>query len=236
MTDLSELRFFQTSPHDCGYLPDRQASSVFIDPNQEINAGIFSFLSSYGFRRSGAHVYKPRCETCQACQPLRVLVESFQLSKSQRRCLNKNQDLKPYLLDDIQTDECYELYERYITLRHADGDMYPPSKKQFEEFLSSEWGATRFIAFRDTNDKLVSVAVVDCLHDGLSAMYSFFEPDQDKRSLGVFNILYQILWAKDQQLPYLYLGYLIKGCSKMNYKSQYRPYQLLLKDQWITQD
>lgn len=236
LTDLSELRFFQTSEHDCGYLPDRQASNVFIDPRQEIDAGIFSFLSSYGFRRSGSHVYKPRCAECQACQPLRVIVNEFVPSKSQRRCLNRNQDLQAFLLTDIRNDEYYSLYEKYISARHADGEMYPPTRQQFEDFLSSEWGATRYVCFRDPDDKLVSVAVVDCLHNGLSAMYSFFDPDQDKRSLGVFNILYQILWAKDQDLAYLYLGYLIDGCDKMNYKNKYKPYQLLKGDHWLTAD
>ena len=232
--DPSELRFFQTGPHACGYLAEKQARNVFVDPQQELNASVFSFLSSHGFRRSGAHVYKPRCQSCQACQPLRVLVDDFVANRSQRRCLKRNHDLRPFLLADIRNEECYSLYERYINERHSDGDMFPPTFKQFEDFLSSEWGGTRYVGFRDPNDKLVSVAVVDCLHNALSAMYSFFDPNESKRSLGVFNILYQILWAKDLDLAHLYLGYLIEGCDKMSYKSNYAPYQLLKGDQWVT--
>ncbi len=232
--DLTELRFYQTASHDCGYLPDRKSSNVFVDPQQEIDAGIFSFLSTYGFRRSGSHVYKPRCASCQACQPLRVVVEDFEPTRSQRRCLRANEDLNAEELPDIRNEECYGLYEKYISHRHADGDMYPPSYRQFEEFLSRQWGTTRYVGFRDKNRQLLSIAVVDCLHNGLSAMYSFFEPDHSKRSLGVFNILYQILWAREQSLPYLYLGYLINGCDKMQYKNQYRPYQILKGDQWVT--
>lgn len=234
LTDLSELRFFQTAAHPCGYLPDRNSSNVFVDPSQTIDAGTFSFLSSCGFRRSGAHIYKPRCSSCEACMPLRVMTDQFIPSRRHRRCLNKNQDLKPELISDIRNDECYALYEKYITERHHDGDMYPPNYEQFEEFLSAQWGVTRYLGFRNANGKLISVAVVDCLHNGLSAMYSFFDPSEDKRSLGVFNILYQILWAQDQQLPFLYLGYLIEDCAKMQYKNQYRPYQILKESQWVT--
>ncbi len=234
MTDLSELRFFQTSAHDCGYLPDRQASNVFVDPGQELDASIYSFLSNYGFRRSGGHVYRPRCDSCQSCVPFRVVTEAFTPSKSQRRCLKRNEDLQASQISTIDSDEFYSLYERYIVARHSDGEMYPPSREQYNDFLSKEWGMTRYLALRDQKGKLLSVAVTDFLANGLSAMYSFFEPDCPERSLGVFNVLYQIQWARESGLPYLYLGYWIKGCQKMTYKKSYRPYQLLINNQWIS--
>lgn len=236
MTDLNELRFFQTSEHDCSYLPNKDARNVFVDPEQTLDAGLYAFLSSYGFRRSGTHVYRPHCETCHACQPLRVVTEAFQPSRAQLRCLKRNADLRAFQMNSIDTDECYALYEKYIRLRHSDGDMYPPTRQQYKEFLSKEWGATRYVGFKDPDDRLISIAVVDCLHNGLSAMYSFYDPDCAKRSLGVHNILYQILWARDQELPFVYLGYLIKGCQKMEYKQEYRPHQLLIDNQWVSVD
>ncbi|WP_096086496.1 arginyltransferase [Agaribacterium haliotis] len=236
MTDLSELRFFQTAAHDCGYLADKQASNIFVDPQQQLSGSLYSTLSAFGFRRSGQHVYKPRCASCQACQPMRVLTELFTANRSQRRCMKRNEDLSCELRRDIDTDEHYELYARYIQARHRDGEMYPPKRDQFQEFLADAWGITRYLCFRDQQQKLLSVAVIDLLSDGISAMYSFFDPDEDKRSLGSFNVLFQILWARQHQLPHLYLGYLIKECRKMAYKAQYRPYQLLHDGHWRSYD
>ncbi|WP_370978520.1 arginyltransferase [Agaribacterium sp. ZY112] len=232
MTDLSELRFFQTVEHNCGYLDAKKSSNIFVDPKQQLDAGLYSTLSAFGFRRSGEHVYKPRCENCNACIPFRVLCESFTPNRSQKRCLKRNEDLYCELKRSIDEDEYYELYSRYINARHSDGDMYPPSREQFSDFLSSAWGITRYLCFRDKNKKLLSVAVIDLLSDGISAMYSFFEPDEHKRGLGNFNILFQTLWAQQHNLPHLYLGYLIKGCQKMRYKAQYRPFQLLIDGHW----
>ncbi len=234
VTDLSELRFFQTAEHSCGYLPAQQASNVFIDPGQNIDAGLYSVLSEFGFRRSGDHIYRPHCAHCQACIPYRIIVDEFFPNRSQKRCLKKNQSLKIQLVDRIDGDEYYALYERYINERHSDGDMHPASREQYDGFLSSEWGVTRYIAMRDPDGTLVSVAVCDVLRNGLSAMYSFFEPAEEQRSLGVFNILYQIHWARELGLPFLYLGYWIADCRKMRYKQDYRPYQLFTGNQWRT--
>lgn len=236
MTDLSELRFFQTSEHACGYLPNTKASNIFVDPNCALDANHYSALSHCGFRRSGNYVYRPHCAGCKACIPFRVRVDEFVPSRSQRRCLRQNADLSVSLVPSINGTEFYNLYERYISSRHADGEMYPPSRSQYKSFLSCEWDVTRFIVMRDSDKKLVSVAVCDILVDGLSAMYSFFEPNDAKRSLGVYNILYQIQWAREQGHAHLYLGYWIKACRKMAYKSLYRPYELLINGQWRQQD
>jgi len=236
MTDLSELRFFQTRQHACGYLDNKSASNIVVDPAQEIDAGTYSVLSSLGFRRSGSHVYRPRCENCSACTPIRVLADDFRPTKSQKRCLKKNKDLKVCSVTNIDTDEYYGLYHRYINARHADGEMYPPSRSQFRDFLAPKPGVTRYLIFRAPDDNVVSVAVVDILADGLSAMYSFFEPKLAQRSLGKFNILYQILHAQALKLPYLYLGYWIQDCQKMSYKTDYLPNQLYRSNQWISSD
>lgn len=199
-----------------------------------MDGGIYSQLSELGFRRSGEHVYRPRCRSCQACIPIRIPVSVFKPSKSQKRCLKRNSDLKVSLVDNIDGDEYFDLYEKYINTRHRDGDMYPPSKEQYVDFLTKEWGITRYLAFRDKEDKLVSVAVADLLDNGVSAIYTFFDPDAHKRSLGVYNILFQIQWAKELKVNYVYLGYWIRQCQKMSYKVDYHPFQLLVNDSWIT--
>lgn len=233
MTDLSELRFYQTVSHDCGYLPEQHATNIFVDPTQDLDSETFSFLSNFGFRRSGNYVYRPRCKSCSACIPVRVAVTEFQPNRSQRRCLKKNSDLTLRIESDIDSDECYELYERYIGERHQDGEMYPPSREQYNEFLNNAWNITDFLCFRDSQNRLVSVAVTDKLNDGLSAMYSFFDPAAQQRSLGVFNILQQIALAQESGHAFLYLGYWIKHSPKMAYKSQYQPLELLLNNHWL---
>lgn len=236
MTEKNELRFFLSSPHPCGYLNNQQTSNLVVDPALKLNGNVYGLLSTHGFRRSGEQIYRPHCQRCSACVPIRVLVDDFVPSKSQRRCLNKNQDLQAYKVTSIDSEEYYALYERYICGRHGDGEMYPPSRAQFKDFLRPAWGITEYLVFRDANDTVVSVAVTDALHDGLSAMYSFFDPDPafKARSLGVFNILYQILWARERGLPYLYMGYWISESPKMTYKTQYRPYELFKNNQWTS--
>lgn len=233
MTSANELQFFLTSAHPCGYLENEISQNIIVDPYLETDGQIYSLLSSYGFRRSGDQIYRPQCEQCQACVPIRVRADDFQASKSQRRVLNKNKDLIGYKASSIDTDECYALYERYIRERHSDGEMYPPSREQFKDFLKPVWGITEYLLFRDTDQNLVSVAVTDVFSNGLSAMYSFFDPDQASRSLGIFNVLYQILLCQSRGLPFLYLGYWIKESQKMSYKTQYRPYELFKNNQWI---
>ena len=234
MNDLHQLIFYATSPHDCSYLKDQKATTVFVDPKAQLDGIIYSELSELGFRRSGSHVYRPHCQSCEACIPLRVPVENFKASKSQRRCMNTNRDLTAIEKDSIATNEHYDLYERYIVGRHSDGDMYPPSRKQYDDFLTSEWGVTKYIEFRNAENTLIAVSVLDVLEQGLSAIYFFFDPEEEKRGLGNYNILHLIHAAKERGLPYLFLGYWIKDCAKMSYKTKYRPFQVFIRDAWIT--
>lgn len=232
MTDLSELRFFSTREHECGYLPKQKAKTIFVDPDATIDAELYSELSEFGFRRSGPHVYRPRCDSCQACIPIRIRTVDVILSKSQKRCLKKNQDLSCRRIQSIDTPEHYALYARYIEERHADGDMYPPTLAQYKDFLTREWGVTEYLEYRLGN-RPIAISVVDQLQNGLSAIYAFFDPDEDKRSLGVYNILHQIQRAKAIGLPYVYLGYWIKECQKMRYKVDYRPFEVYIDNQWM---
>lgn len=233
MADLSTLKLFTTHPHPCSYLDDKEATTLFIDPETHVDAELYSRLSEYGFRRSGQHIYRPRCGRCQACIPIRIPVKLFSYNRKQKRCWRRNQDLKVTVVKDIDTPEHYQVYDDYIRERHADGDMYPPSPQQYRDFLSSQWGTTEYIEFRD-GPRLIAVAVSDRLDHGLSAIYTFFAPNETARSLGTYAVLYQIERAATLGLSYVYLGYWIKQCQKMRYKSDYRPFQLFINNGWVT--
>lgn len=232
MSDLSNLKLFATQPHPCSYLENREATTLFIDPDTSVDKELYSQLSELGFRRSGGHLYRPHCAQCQACVSSRIPVAEFKPNRSQRRCWRRNSDLTLAFTDDIGTDEHYQLYADYINKRHQDGDMYPPSRRQYDAFLTNEWGVTRFLEFRHQG-RLLGVAVCDQLEQGLSAVYTFFDDLEHQRSLGVFAILAQIDQAKHLGLDYVYLGYWIKDCQKMAYKTQYRPLELLIRRRWL---
>lgn len=227
------LDFYLTPAHPCSYLDRSDAQTLFADPRRIITSTNYQHLSEQGFRRSGGHLYRPRCNHCNACIPVRVPVASFRQTRSQRRTVKKNQDLRIEIEPAQFTQRHYQIYERYISLRHTGGDMYPASEDQFKSFLLCPWASTQFISIYD-RDRLLSVAVTDQLNDGLSAVYTFFEPTEQSRSLGVFSILQQIELAKTLGLSHVYLGYWIKESTKMSYKSQYRPLQMFIDGRWLT--
>ena len=233
MTSLSELKFYATPEHDCSYIDDRIATTLFADPAANIDALAYSRLSAMGFRRSGNHIYRPHCQSCSACVAVRVPVHQFKMKRSQKRIWNKNQDLVCRETPPAASAEYFNLYRRYINQRHNDGDMYPADKEQFRSFLAEGREETVFYEIR-LQEKLIAVAVADKLRDGLSAIYTFFDPDYATRSPGVFAILWQIEQAKKLNLHYLYLGYWIKQCQKMNYKIDYKPLELFIKDHWVS--
>ncbi|HCA25949.1 MAG TPA: arginyltransferase [Pseudomonas sp.] len=232
MTDLSQLKFYATHPHPCSYLPEERATTLFLDPQQPIDLDTYSHLSELGFRRSGDHLYRPHCKQCSACIPARIPAADFTPSSGQKRIIKRNRDLEVGELKPEATDEIYALYERYINARHADGDMFPPSREQFESFLAKDWSFCRFHAFREQGS-LVAIAVTDHMRNGLSAVYTFFDPDQPRRSLGRYAILWQIEETRRLGLDAVYLGYWIKNCRKMNYKTEYRPLEMLVNQRWI---
>ena len=232
-SSLRDLKVYTTYPHSCSYLQDREAVTLFVDPRQVVDKTLYSKLSALGFRRSGGHIYRPHCSDCNACIPARVPVATFDPNRRQRRIRRRNRDLVVVYTEDISDTAAYELYRRYIEDRHADGDMYPPDRDQYESFLSNEWGCTDYYRFYDQSD-LIAIAVVDVLQDGLSAIYTFFDPAASRRSLGGYAILWQIDKAREVGLEYLYLGYWIRGCQKMDYKSEYRPLELYLNNRWTS--
>ncbi|MDX1754806.1 MAG: arginyltransferase [Marinobacter sp.] len=231
MTNLKTLAFFATPPHDCSYLPDREATTMFVDPRADINKRLYSQLTTLGFRRSGSHYYRPHCESCNACVPVRLNAHQFRLDRGQRRVLKRNADLHCELVPAAFTEEYYQLYRTYIEQRHSDGDMYPPSREQFTSFLVEGATDTGFLEMRLAG-RLVGLAVVDALEDGLSAIYTVFDPGEEQRSLGTFAILWQIEEVRRRRANYLYLGYWIKACRKMNYKTRFRPIEALIEGHW----
>jgi arginine-tRNA-protein transferase len=195
----------------------------------------YELLISNGFRRSGKQVYRPHCELCNACESIRLPVDIFKASKSQKRIIKRNQDLT-ILISNSDKPEYYPLYESYINQRHTDGSMYPATKEQYQGFILSPWNNALFIEIYATdehaNDELIGVAVTDNLTSSLSALYTFFKPDQQQRSLGSFAILQQIELAKSLDKPFLYLGYQIDTCQKMSYKQNFLPHERFFDDKW----
>jgi len=228
-----QLMLYQSPPHPCGYLEGRSSSSVFIDPEAELTPAGYGMLLELGFRRSGAHVYRPQCPGCQACVSARIPVADFQPRRRQRRALQANADLQLRITQPRFDPEHYALYQAYTGRRHDDGEMAKASADEYRDFLIADWCRTEFMEFR-LDGRLVALAVTDRVPGGLSAVYTFFDPDLQARSLGVFAVLNQIQRAKELGLPNLYLGYWIGNCRKMNYKADYRPLQLLLEGRWQT--
>ncbi|MEM5530284.1 arginyltransferase [Gammaproteobacteria bacterium AS21] len=233
MSKLENIRFFSTPEHPCSYLDNQSAKTIFVDPEQVIDSSLYLQLSELGFRRSGSHVYRPYCDDCQSCVSIRIPTKHYELTSSQKRIYNKNKDLVITQTNTKFSDEYYQLYEQYINVRHSDGDMFPPSKEQFESFLVSSDQKSSFYEFRLPCGKLIAVALVDLIDNGMSAVYSFYDPNEVKRSLGTYAILWQIKENTKQELKYLYLGYWVKNCQKMNYKINFKPVELLINGRWM---
>lgn len=199
---------------------------------QNINIELFEQLIALGFRRSSSMIYKPQCPDCNACQPIRLDVNEFKLSKRQKRTLKNNQDLSWKIVDQ-KSEAQYNLYERYVNTRHRDGAMYPATQVQYDSFATASWTQPLFIEL-SINNRLTGVAITDVLPNSLSAIYSYFDPNEHKRSLGSLLILLQTQVAKMMHKRYLYLGYQIDASRKMNYKRDYRPHQIYTHSGWVT--
>lgn len=230
-TQLAKTALYLTEPHACSYLDQQQASTLFVDPSLRLNCQQYTELSGLGFRRSGQYVYQPHCANCHACVAVRVVVDDFVANRLHKRIIRYNQDLQVKKILPQLTKEYFWLYERYIGMRHFDGDMYPATREQYKSFLVDAPDFCHFFEFR-SDEQLLAIAVVDVLEDGLSAVYTFFEPLERRRSLGSYAILWQIQECKRLGLPYLSLGYWIKNCRKMSYKLDYRPVELYMNERW----
>lgn len=229
------LQLYITAESPCSYFDDRMSSNLVPDPQIPLNMPIYNQLIQHGFRRSGAHCYRPHCKNCQACIACRIPVNEFIGNRSQQRCLKKNNDLALSVETAQYSDEYFDLYRRYLNSRHTDGAMDNPKKEDFKQFLYCNWSDTQFLELR-LQGELQAVAVTDIVSDGLSAVYSFFNPALAKRSLGTYCILQQIEYARAQALDYVYLGYWIKNHTKMHYKTRFKPLQFYLEETWQTRE
>ena len=229
------LGFFTTPPHACGYLADRQAVTLFVDPRMRPDVATYTLLSEHGFRRSGGHIYRPKCPACEACIPIRVPVAAFRPRRVQRRNLRLNADVSLHARSATFDAEHFALYERYIAARHSGGGMENPDPDTYLDFLTANWATTTFYEFR-CDARLLAVAVVDELDDGLSAVYTFYDPAETRRSLGRFAVLKEIELARERGLEWLYLGYWIGECRKMAYKTEFLPHELYLRGAWHDSD
>jgi leucyl-tRNA---protein transferase len=231
MTQSLPLLFYVTPPERCAYLPGREAVNIFADPRARMNSALYGRLIDKGFRRSGSHLYRPQCPGCNACVPTRIPVAGFRPNRSQRRNRNLNSDLTVIVVPQGFRSEHFALYRRYQRGRHAGGEMDNPTPQSFLDFLSCPWTDTMFVEFR-RGSTLMAVAVCDRTARGLSAVYTFFDPQERRRGLGAHAILWQIEEARHCGLDYVYLGYWIAGNRKMSYKTRFQPIEGLIDGAW----
>lgn len=234
---FNQVQYYATAAYPCSYIEGRIARSQVASPSEQINSKLYGDLVRQGFRRSGGYVYRPHCDHCQACMSIRVLVAEFRPDRSQRRARRQHVNLEAHISKLHFSGEHYALYQRYQKARHAEGGMDQDDVAQYIEFLVNTHVDSYMIEFREaaTNgatNELRMVSIIDQFSDGLSAVYTFYEP-LDGQSYGTFNVLWQIEYAQSLGLAYVYLGYWIQACRKMSYKTRFQPSELLFDGNWI---
>ncbi len=230
---MIQIPLLLSRSHPCSYLEQNVSHSAFVHPDMLMNNSIYEQLIGQGFRRSGDEVYTPYCQHCSACIPVRIPVMDFKPNRSQQRCTNKHINTQAIIKPAKFEQAHYEMYLRYQQARHTEGSMADTSPEEYINFLSSSWCDTLFIEF-SINNELAGIAVVDQFRNAWSAVYTFFEPKFSNYSLGVYAVLWQINNCIQSNKEFLYLGYWIEECRKMNYKTNYQPLQFLINKRWQT--
>lgn len=237
-TPLQKLQFYVTTGYSCGYLPNKMAQSLIAAPQHLVDANVYSGLIQQGFRRSGKFSYRPHCENCQECIPVRIILDQFSPNRSQKRAFKQHQNLTTTILPAGFHEEHYALYKSYQRARHSDEKIQTETTsaenevEQYQSFLCQSNVESVMVEFRE-NDQLKMVSVIDIVRDGISAVYTFYETADTNASYGTYNVIWQTLWAKSLNLPYLYLGYWIKDSKKMAYKQNFKPLEKLINREWL---
>ncbi len=236
-------QFYLTAPSPCPYLPGKEERKVFTHLVGERAAGLNNLLTHGGFRRSQSIAYRPACEACRACVSVRVVTEDFRPSRNMRRIAERNEDIIGEMRGSTPTSEQYSVFRSYLDARHRDGGMADMTVLDYAMMVEDSHVETRVIEYRRRGPDsginrrgtgpLLAVALTDVLNDGLSMVYSFFEPEEETRSLGTFMILDHITRARRMGLPFVYLGYWIRGSRKMDYKGRFLPQERLMAQGWV---
>lgn len=229
---MFKLKLYQSMPYSCPYIPSNTAHHYTTESNLSLNPHLYSQLINMGFRRAGDRIHKPNCTSCQQCVSLRIPVSEFTANRSQRRILNKNTNLSVTVVNHPDYTQYFSLYYKYISQRHPETESMQEVQDTFDNFFFSAWSDTFSIEIRLPTNELICVAICDPVEQGWSAVYTFYDTDFAKHSLGTYSILSQINLLQQENLDYLYLGYWISDCAKMNYKTQFKPCEGFINDQW----
>jgi arginine-tRNA-protein transferase len=235
---LHKLQFYVTTPYKCGYLPNKLAQSLIAAPHHLVDANIYNGLIQQGFRRSGKFAYRPHCENCCACIPVRIVLNEFAPKRSQKRAYKQHADLTARIMPVSYNQSHFQLYSRYQALRHADTELVDQAEtkddaEQYRQFLCESNVESLMVEFRDAKNQVKIVSVIDVVHDGVSAVYTFYDALEPKASYGTYSIIWLTDWAKKLNLPYLYLGYWIEASKKMSYKQAFMPQERLVDGEWV---
>ena len=228
---------YKSTQHRCPYLLDRTAANLLVDPRFDVTPALYDSLIDNGFRRNGTLYYRPHCPQCDQCRSVRIPVQEFKFNRSQQRAMKRNAAVTTELRTARFTEEHFSLYRRYQSDRHTGDSMDDPDPGKYKQFLINS-NIDTFILELRIGRRLLSVSVMDHVANGLSAVYTFYDPDESHRSPGIFSILKQIELARSIEYDWLYLGYWIKDCQKMSYKSCFRPLEAFNPEAntWITVD